>query len=302
MTADDDGVASRPIAPQERTGVLHPENLKRYAARWIDPSPAVAEVVDRYWHVRWALPAHESIDQRIVTLPAVTLSIESGDVPAPLVITGAQRSAWERRIRGQGEVFAMRLRPAGLAVLGDLSAASIVDATKPVTADLDPGMYELLSEIAAASGVEGRAAAADRAIAARLARHPVQADDRLANAILDELTARLRTRAGHGLAERFDVTERAIQRALHRTIGLGPKRVARLVRLQEVARVLSSSGAPDLATLAAELGYADQAHLQHDFRDVAGVTPGAYGRAINALTSPGRGTSADSTPKRRASG
>lgn len=282
--------------------MLHPENLERYAARWIDPSPAVAEVVDRYWHVRWALPVDESIDQRIVTLPAITLSIESGDVPARLVITGAQRSVWERRIGGQGEVFAMRLRPAGLAVLGDLSAASIVDATEPVTADLDPGMYELLSEIASASGVDGRAAAADRAIAVRLARHPIHAEGRLANAILDELTARLRTRAGHGLAEHFGVSERAIQRALHRTIGLGPKRVSRLVRLQEVARVLSSSGARDLAMLAAELGYADQAHLQHDFRDVAGVAPGAYARAVSALASHGLGASAESRPSSRASG
>jgi AraC-like DNA-binding protein len=295
VTVDDQGGPSRPIMPRERTGVLHPENLERYAARWIDPSPAVAPVVDRYWHVRWALPAHESIDQRIVTLPAVTLSIESGDVPAPLMITGAQRSAWERRIGGHGEVFAMRLRPAGLAVLTDLSAASILDATDPVTAELDPRLHELMSEIASASGVEGRAAAADRAIAVRLARHPIHAEGRLANAILDELTARLRTRAGDGLAVHFGVTERAIQRALHRTIGLGPKRVTRLVRLQEVARVLSSPGAPDLATLAAELGYADQAHLQHDFRDVAGVTPGAYVRAVSALASPGRGTTAGAT-------
>jgi AraC-like DNA-binding protein len=280
----DEGGPTRPITPWERTGVLHPENLERYAARWIDPSPTVAEVVDRYWHVRWALPAHESIDQRIVTLPAVTLSIESGDVPAPLVITGAQRRAWARRISGHGEVFAVRLRPAGLAVLGDLSPASILDATAPVTAGLDPRLHELMSEIASASDVDGRTAAADRAIAVRLARHPIHAEGRLANAILDELTARLHTRAGDGLAVHFGVTERAIERALHRTIGAGPKRVTRLVRLQEVARVLSSPGAPDLATLAAELGYADQAHLQHDFRDVAGLTPGGYVRSLRALS------------------
>ena len=264
--------------------MLHPENLERYGARWIDPDPAVAEVVDQYWHVRWALPEDEAIDQRIVTLPGITLSIETGDIPAPLVVTGAQRSAWERTIRGRGEVFAMRLRPAGLAVLGELDASAIVDATLPVTPELDVRVYRLLSEIAGASGVQGRAAAADRSIAARLARHPVGAEGRLANAVLDELTARLRTRAGHGLAEHFGVSERAVQRALQRTIGFGPKRVSRLVRLQEVARALSSPGAPDLAALAAELGYVDQAHLQRDFRAVAGVTPGAYRRAIRALS------------------
>jgi transcriptional regulator GlxA family with amidase domain len=181
-------------------------------------------------------------------------------------------------------VFAVRLRPAGLAVLGDLSPAPILDATAPVTAGLDPRLHELMSEIASASDVDGRTAAADRAIAVRLARHPIHAEGRLANAILDELTARLHTRAGDGLVVHFGVTERAIERALHRTIGVGPKRVTRLVRLQEVARVLSSRGAPDLATLAAELGYADQAHLQHDFRDVAGLTPGGYVRSLMALS------------------
>lgn len=307
VTSAGEGMPGRPIAPQERTGVLHPENLERYAARWIDPSPAVAEVVDRYWHVRWSLPVHESIDQRIVTLPAITLSLESGDVPAPLVITGAQRSAWTRRITGRGEVFALRLRPAGLAVLGELSAVSIVDATVPVEPELDPRLHELLMEIASAHRVEGRVAAADRAIAWRLAQHPIHEEGRLANMLLDELTARLHTRAGHGLAEHFGVTERAVQRALHRTIGLGPKRVSRLVRLQEVARALSSGGAPDLATLAAELGYSDQAHLQHDFREVAGVTPGAYARAVIGLGSPGAARrsepreSLEPRPRRRAS-
>jgi AraC-like DNA-binding protein len=55
------------------------------------------------------------------------------------------------------------------------------------------------------------------------------------------------------------------------------------MRLQEVARVLSSRDIVDVATLAAELGYADQAHLVNDFRDAAGVTPGEYVRALRSL-------------------
>ena len=80
--------------------MLHPENLTRYAARWIDPDPAVRDVVDTYWHVRWHLDAGEAIDQTIVDLPAVTLTVETGDVPADLVVTGLHRGAWQRRIAG----------------------------------------------------------------------------------------------------------------------------------------------------------------------------------------------------------
>ena len=123
-------------------------------------------------------------------------------------------------------------------------------------------------------------------IAERLRSRPACPEGILANAVLDELTARLHTRTGEALAVHFGVTERAVQRALQRAIGLGPKRVTRLVRLQEVARRLAGPEAPDLAMLAVELGYADQAHLQHDFREVAGVSPGLYARTLRALTSP----------------
>ncbi|MGH3703448.1 MAG: helix-turn-helix domain-containing protein, partial [Agromyces sp.] len=182
-----------------------------------------------------------------------------------------------------GDVFAIRLRPAGLAVLGAVPAAEIVDATVPVTRELDARLHSLLRAVERERGADLRAQVADRVIAGYLRQHPIDADGRLANAVVDELTARLRTRTGQGLADRLGTSERAIQRALRRTVGLGPKRTSRLVRLQEVARALASADPPDLAALAAGLGYVDQAHLHHDFQDVAGVSPGAYTRSLRAL-------------------
>ena len=47
-------------------------------------------------------------------------------------------------------------------------------------------------------------------------------------------------------------------------------------RLQEVAGRLAADPALSLAEVAADLGYADQAHLTRDFRAVTGVTPARY--------------------------
>ena len=78
--------------------MLAPDNLSRYHAHWVTPDPAVADVVDQYWHVSWNL-GDRSIDQRIIDAPAVTLTVEEGDVPAPLVITGVQARACTARFR-----------------------------------------------------------------------------------------------------------------------------------------------------------------------------------------------------------
>ncbi len=292
---------ARPIDSRERAGVLHPQNLERYEAQWFAPDAAIAEVVETYWSVRWRFTPGESIEQRIVSAPAVNLTIESGDVPAPLVVTGVHERAWKRQIRGWGEVFAVRLRPAGLAVVSDIRASSIADLTVPLTPGLDARAHRLLSAIAAETTLEARAAAADRAIRSMLGERPVDARGRLANEVVhwlgsgamhtDGSTRSPRSRADESparpaaatVAARFGVSQRTIQRSLADTLGRGPKWVTRCVRLQEVTRSLSMSDHPDVAAIAAQLGYTDQAHLVNDFRSAVGITPGAYVRSLREL-------------------
>ena len=52
-------------------------------------------------------------------------------------------------------------------------------------------------------------------------------------------------------------------------------------RLHEAAERLAS-GAVQLAELALDLGYADQAHFVHDFKAVVGKPPAAYAKSVGA--------------------
>jgi AraC-like DNA-binding protein len=79
------------------------------------------------------------------------------------------------------------------------------------------------------------------------------------------------------LARRFDLSERQLRRRVEAAVGYPPRTLARILRFQRFLGAARSSGpsGPDLARLAVEAGYADQAHLTRDSRRLAGLPPGA---------------------------
>lgn len=87
---------------------------------------------------------------------------------------------------------------------------------------------------------------------------------------------RLREAGGNvritGLAAELGCSRRYLTSRFSAEVGLGPKAVARQVRFAGVCERLAR--APKrLAEIAAAAGYYDQAHLNRDFRELAGVTP-----------------------------
>lgn len=92
------------------------------------------------------------------------------------------------------------------------------------------------------------------------------APDPLCRAVADAL------RRGRGVAEvarDSGVSERQLHRRAVRAFGYGPKTLARVLRLER-ALALARAGLP-FARVAADAGYADQAHLAREVKALAGV-------------------------------
>ncbi|WP_399891166.1 helix-turn-helix domain-containing protein [Streptomyces sp. BBFR51] len=73
-------------------------------------------------------------------------------------------------------------------------------------------------------------------------------------------------------ADELGIGARGLHRRSLAAFGYGPKTLARVLRLQR-ALALARDGAP-LAETAARAGFADQAHLARDVRELAGLSPG----------------------------
>jgi AraC-like DNA-binding protein len=72
----------------------------------------------------------------------------------------------------------------------------------------------------------------------------------------------------------------AVYRAFHATYGMAPSDYQRQLRLRAARMLLATGRRP--ADVAAEVGFADQAHLTRWFRRWFGITPGLYSRPAPA--------------------
>jgi AraC-like DNA-binding protein len=75
---------------------------------------------------------------------------------------------------------------------------------------------------------------------------------------------------------RIGMSQRRLAQLFHQQVGVSPKTFHRVRRFQHTLQRLRGVQRVDWAGLAVECGYYDQAHLSHDFRQIAGMTPSAY--------------------------
>jgi AraC-like DNA-binding protein len=82
------------------------------------------------------------------------------------------------------------------------------------------------------------------------------------------------------LASHLGVSERQFRRRCLDAVGYGPKTLHRILRFRRFVSRLDAAGTRmDLAQVAAEAGYADQAHLTRESVRLSGLTPTALVRA-----------------------
>ncbi|GAA4540629.1 helix-turn-helix domain-containing protein [Pseudonocardia xishanensis] len=247
-------------------GILYPTRLPTFHR---EPAPAALDGLVRwFWIPRWRLAPGRTSRQRVLSFPASNLVVEPGGV----TLAGPTTRAAHRDLRGTGWAVGALLRPAGLASLHE-EPETIRDVEVPVDA---PDLHRAVTE-AMEAGADGDAV---RAFVDWLGTRLAPPDEAglLANAMEDLVASDRTVVRVDQVAERLGVSARSVQRLARRHIGLGPLAVLRRYRLQEAAQRLREDAGVTIAQVAADLGYADQAHLAADFRTALGGTPNAYRR------------------------
>jgi AraC-like DNA-binding protein len=249
------------------------------------PPEELADVVSALWTGRWDLtgrPPHETL---LLGDPSVHVVFEGGDRRDARLV-GVWTKLWRRALEGRGFVRGAKLLPGAARAFFDGTVATWTNRIVPLRSLAGPSVGAVARAVIDADDASGLRSLAAWLSARRRRDEAHNADVRLAVAIVERIRTDRDLVTVDRLSSVSGLHTRPLQRLFRDHVGASPKIVIRRYRLQEAAERITKGVAPRFTELAAELGYADQAHFTRDFRAVTGFTPSALAKRFAARRTP----------------
>jgi AraC-like DNA-binding protein len=229
------------------------------------PSGDVYSLVACRWLRR---TAEDETRESVLILPdgCVDLLWRAGQ----LVLAGLDRTARPTSVSSDERILGLRLRPGVAGAVLGMPASEVLDVHVKLEELIGASAKELAERVGESDGDDQAFRMLEAEVAARL--EPGGPDP-----LVLEATRRLGFPGSRvdELAESLGISDRQLRRRFHQAVGYGPKTLDRVLRFRRlVARTGEIAvGESDLARVAADLGYADQAHMTRDCLRLSGLTP-----------------------------
>src|SRR5262245_52912414 len=254
------------------------------------PVPPLRPFVTTIWptegttDMRFARPVHEHV------LPTGSMHLVLGLTDSPLwllaprdgrriqsigaaAVGGARSRYYARELSAPSSSVGVVLRPGACELLFDAAADELAEGHTPLQDLWGAQARRARERLCEASGPAERLALLESMLLARLPRvrgmHPAVA----------ETIGKMHTFPSiEAAVEQSGVSHRHFVALFRRTVGLAPKRYARVLRFQSALRAARSGTGSSWVAIANDMGYSDQAHFNRDFVEFTGVTPTQYRR------------------------
>ncbi|MET7988567.1 helix-turn-helix domain-containing protein [Streptomyces sp. NPDC005281] len=238
-----------------------------------EPAEPLRPYLEHYWLIDWDLT--QPYASHVVPHPSVNVVFQRYAGQDPFgEVAGIGLGLFTQKLEGRGRVCGIQFRPGGFrAFAPDRPLSSLTGQRLPLP-EVFPGSGSAVAAVLGPDDERARVAALDAFLLGLKPRPDPQVT--LATALVDRIRADRTIRNVGTLAEAEGMTVRALQRLFSAYVGVGPKWIILRYRIHEALERAESSEQVNWAALAADLGYADQAHLIRDFTATVGVPPTSY--------------------------
>jgi AraC-like DNA-binding protein len=255
-----------------RAHLKDPRDVSHRMHRYEAPAE-FAGLLQWFWIPVWSVPPGREAPQKVLQYPVAQVVVTAeyarfyGVVPELSTAT----------LSGKGWAVGVACAPAAGSLLTRGPMAPYTDRAVELPEVLGDAGEVLARRVRAAMAADpadpdAHAAAMTAFTDALRPSLPVDAEGDLVNRVVAFTESRSDVTRVAQVAAEFGLSERSLQRLVHRRLGLTPKWLIQRRRLQEAAERLRTRGT-SLAEVAAVLGYADQSHFSRDFSAVTGMTP-----------------------------
>lgn len=236
-------------------------------------APALAAHFSRVWFHR--VPADAIAP--IAVVPDASIDLQWID--GALRVAGPDRKANIEPLQPGAMIVGFRFRIGAAPSWLRVGASGITGTRLSLGEFWGNGTGALAEWASEASTPEGIARRLETALAARVP--DIAPPDRAARAIYSLLRrhALSESRGIAWLGDAVGMSERTLRRRSHDMFGYGPKTLDRIFRFQRFLGLARGDTASS-ADLAIAAGYADQAHLTRESREMAGLTPATLLRQL----------------------
>lgn len=252
--------------------------------REFDPVAALAPYVDRLWTLAGPADVGDADSQVILPDGRPELVLHFGDPfervgpggptrQASLLLAGQLIEQLVLRPTGRVATLGVRFHPFGAAACFAVPQQQLVGCT-PAVEDLSPPLFASLARVRSQTDDLFEAVAlVQEALTAHIEGSRIDLRIRHAAGLIERSHGRLSIDT---VAATVGTSRRHLERQFLQTVGLGPKRLARIVRFQRALRLIRREPPRSGAATAASCGYADQSHFIREFRRLAGSAPSEH--------------------------
>jgi AraC-like DNA-binding protein len=197
-----------------------------------------------------------------------------GTVLGHAVVGGARTAPYLRDVSRSARSVGAMLEPGAALLLFGAAAGELAGRHTSLPDLWGAAASETRERIALAGAPSRQLEVLEAILLARLPRvrgiHPAVAEALSALAVRPDVGAAV-ARSGY--------SHRRFIELFREAVGLAPKAYCRVLRFQRAVTRIHAAPDVSLGEVAAQVGYADQAHLSRDFLELSGTSPGRYRRA-----------------------
>ncbi|WEK33906.1 MAG: helix-turn-helix domain-containing protein [Candidatus Pseudobacter hemicellulosilyticus] len=252
------------------------------------PGPALSRYVDNYMivDIDWTRDLQEYAVWRLIPFGQTTMLFLFGD-PHQYSLLGPQegmqdtaraflvgqltRPIW-LKFSGHTRLFKIQFRSAGIR---QLLPFNMQELTNVASLELDSiwgnPVQQLLEKLYEAPTDPARVNEVDQFLLQRLSPASNLVD------YVDYTIHQLINNGGNlsiqSLEKQLGISSRQLERLFRAKVGLPPKELGRIIRLNQAISRLRQDSSISLFQLSHAAGYFDQAHFSRDFKNIAGVAP-----------------------------